>query len=288
MAINRGLGRGFDSLIPTQIIEEEFDPTAKNSAEGRIQQISPNKIVPNEDQPRTYFDEDEIQALADSIREHGVLQPLVAVPKGGQFELIAGERRLRAAKSLNLETVPVIVRTVSQQHKLELALIENIQRQDLNPLETATAYRKLYDQFNLGYEAISKRVGKNQSTVKNMVRLLNLPKSAKQALVEGVISEGHARAILAVKEELRQLELLELIIKNSWTVRRAEEYARESRDDKPKEKKSAATHETEETKRLSDNLKAPVTLQKRAKGGKLVIGYKDDMDLERIIRELAK
>jgi ParB family chromosome partitioning protein len=184
-----------------------------------------------------------------------------------------------------LDKVPALVRTLTNQHKLELSLIENLQRQDLNPLETATAYLKLHQQFNLTYEAIGRRVGgKAVSTISNVLRLLALPKEAKVALVDGKISEGHARQILAIKEPEVQTELLNLIIKNEWSVRKTEQFVIGYKEGE-KDKKTAVAKvqtETTETKALSKKLKAEVTVKNMAKGGRLVIQFKDQQDLERI------
>ncbi len=177
----RGLGRGFDSLIPTAIVEEEFDVQAETDKSGHrvsrdtVVDVSPDLVDANPHQPRKDFKQDQLDALAASIRVHGILQPLVVTKNGNRYELIAGERRLRAAVIAGLESVPVIVRSFDEQEKLELALIENIQRAELNPLELATAYRKLVDQFNVKLEDLSKRVGKDTSTISNTMRLLNLP-----------------------------------------------------------------------------------------------------------------
>ena len=284
--INRGLGRGFDTLIPSQLLDEEFDPTSQEDEQvSQLRHVKVTNIVPNSDQPRRYFDETALQELADSIKEHGILQPLVVTPKGDTFELVAGERRWRASQMAGLQKVPVLVRTLTNQHKLELALVENIQRQDLNPLETATAYLKLHQQFNLTYEEIGKRAGgKAISTIGNILRLLALPKEAKLALVEGRISEGHARQILAIKEPDVQQELLDLIIKSEWSVRKTEQFVVGYKEGK-KDKKTAVAKvqtETPETKALSKKLKADVSLKNMAKGGRLIIQFKNQKDFERI------
>jgi ParB family transcriptional regulator, chromosome partitioning protein len=293
MPNQRGLGRGFESLIPTQIVEEEFDPTAQPTTGGarvsgdRVQDIDPALIDPNPHQPRQTFDEEALQALAASIQHYGIVQPLVVTKNGDRYELIAGERRLRASKLVALSTVPVIIRTSSEQEKLELALIENLQREDLNPIETATSYRKLIDQFNLSYDEIAARVGKAATTIVNSTRLLNLPLEAKRAVVEGTITEGHARQILAVPAE-KQLELLGLIIKNGWTVRQTEAFVRDFKTAKGTVKtataKSAETNDL--TKQLTDFLGTKVTLQRTAKGGRLMIEYYSDEELERIYQAI--
>lgn len=288
----RGLGRGFDTLIPTQVLEEEFDPTSQEDEQiSQLRHLKIDDIVPDEDQPRRHFDEDALNELSNSIKEHGVLQPIVVVPKGVKFEIVAGERRWRAAQAAGLQKMPAIVRTLTDQHKLELALIENLQRQDLNPLETATAYLKLQQQFNLTLEQISQRVGgKAVSTISNVLRLLGLPKEAKQALVEGKISEGHARQILAIHEADIQQELLDLIIKNEWSVRKAEQFVIGYKEGQKDKKIAVAKVQTEtaETKALSKRLKAEVTVKNMAKGGRLVIQFKDERDLQRIAGILLK
>lgn len=282
MANNRGLGRGFDSLIPSAP-EPEFDPQPQDGSS--ISEIKPDDIDPNPHQPRTTFKQSELDALAGSIKEHGILQPLVAQKRGDRYELIAGERRLRAAKQLKLATVPVIVRSFDEQESLELALIENIQREQLNPVETAAAYQKLLNQFNLAPQDIAKRVGRDQSTIKNTIRLLKLPLEAKRALADGEISEGHARAILSAPEGSRD-DLLKSIVENDWTVRRAEEFARDSK--RSRATPTQVTSENNLTKSLGARLNTTVQLQKRARGGRILIHYNDDEDLERIVDQLDK
>lgn len=288
----RGLGRGFDTLIPTQVLEEEFDPTSHEDEQvSQLRHLRVDSVVPNEDQPRRHFDEEALDELAVSIREHGILQPLVVTPKGVKFEIVAGERRWRAAQRAGLEKVPAIVRTLTNQHKLELALIENLQRQDLNALETATAYLKLQQQFNLTLEQIGQRVGGRAiSTISNTLRLLTLPKNAKQALIEGKISEGHARQILAIHEPDVQQEFLELIIKHDWSVRKAEQFVigyKEGRKDKKTAVAKVRT-ETPETKVLGKKLKTEVTVKNMANGGRLMIQFKNEVDLQRIITTLLE
>ena len=290
----RGLGRGFDSLIPTQMVEEEFDITASVDESGQrksadlVLQVKPSLVDPNPHQPREYFDVAQLNALAVSIRVHGILQPLVVTRTGDRFELIAGERRLRAAKIAELDAVPVIVRSFDEQEKLELALIENLQRAELNPVEMATAYRKLLDQFGLTYDQIGARVGKDRSTVANTTRLLNLPLEGKRAVAEGAITEGHARVILSIIEPEKQLELLALILKNNWTVRQSEEFARGFKGSTgTKEKAEARIASTNDlTRTLGDYLGTKVTQTNTAKGGKLVIEYYSDEELERIYRAI--
>lgn len=284
--LKHGLGRGFDSLIPTQLLEEEFDPTQEQDerlSELRILNVS--DVVPNPHQPRRTFDQVALEDLAGSIREHGVMQPIVVTKVGGKFELVAGERRWRASQLAGKTEIPALVRSYDDQKKLELALIENLQREDLNPLEVATAYLKLQQQFNLKLDEIARRAGKKGiSTVSNTLRLLSLPKEAKAALVEHQISEGHARQILAIKEPEIQQELLQLIIKNEWSVRKAEQFVigyKEGEKDKQAAVAKVKT-ETPATKNLAKRLGTGVSVKHMAHGGRLVIEFKNDDDLERI------
>ncbi len=282
----RGLGRGFDTLIPTQMLEEEFDPTSQQDEQvSQLRQLKVSDVVPNPGQPRRHFDEQALQELAESIKEHGILQPIVVIAKDNKFEIVAGERRWRAAQLANLDKIPALVRTLTNQHRLEIALIENLQREDLNALETATAYLKLHEQFNLTYEEIGKRVGgKAISTISNVLRLLGLPKEAKTALIESKISEGHARQILAIHEPEVQLELLQLIIKNDWSVRKTEQYVVGYKEGKKNTQTAVAKvqSETPETKLLGKKLQADVSIKNMAKGGRLVIRFKNQEDFERI------
>lgn len=298
MPSSRGLGRGFDALIPTQI-DVEFDPTAdivktpeggdKRVAADEVLQLEVGIIEPNPHQPRQVFDEAALAELAASIKEHGVMQPVVVIESKGSYQLVAGERRLRASKLAGKKTIPAIVRSYSKQQQVELALIENIQRENLNPMETATSYRKLVDEFSMSNDDIAARVGKDTSTVSNTMRLLNLPLDAKRAVADGTISEGHGRVILSLKDNEKQLELLDLIVKNSWTVRQAEAFARDfkrktSTVDKVAAKQAAHNEVTES---ISKQLKTPVSIQRTAKGGKLLIAFSSDKELERLKKAIT-
>ena len=277
----RGLGRGFESLISA-----DFDKTLL-TPEDRIEKIDVTVLQASPYQPRHHFDDAALQELASSIKRHGVVQPLVVTPvKNGKYTLIAGERRWRAAQIAKLKTVPAVVRSSKELEQLEIALIENVQRVDLNPLEQAISIERLREQFSLTYEDIAKRLGKATSTVSNIVRLLQLPESAKQALMEGKISEGHARVILSLKGvAVRQEYLVKTIISQGWSVRQAEQFASSVKAG-IKESKQAAKqtqNETPATKSLSKKLGTPVTLKRTAKGGKLEIAFKNDDELKRII-----
>lgn len=277
-----GLGRGFESLLST-----DFDKTMLLTREDRIEKVPVSKLVASPYQPRRHFDETALKELAESLKRHGVVQPLVVTPlKDGKYTLIAGERRWRAAKIAGLETVPAILRSSEELEQLEVALIENVQRVDLSPLEQAVSIERLHEQFNLSYDDIAKRLGKAHSTVNNTVRLLKLPDPARDALIAGKISEGHARAILALKgDEVRQTYLLRTIIEQGWSVRQAERFVNSVKAG-TKDAKKTQEHvdtETPATRKLSKRLGTPVNIRRTAKGGKLEIGFRNDEQLSKII-----
>lgn len=281
----RGLGKGFDALIPT-----DFDTSILAREEERIQKLSISSITPNPNQPRKHFDEAALEELAESIKRHGLLQPVVVTPGDNEdYVIIAGERRWRAAGKAGLAHLPAIVRTAKELEQLEIALVENVQRVDLSPLEQAVSIGRLHDQFNLEYADIAKKLGKASSTVQNIVRLLGLSEEAKKALHEGKITEGHARAILAVRDPAAQAELLVLIIKNGWSVRQAERYAvaykKGMKKSETAQKRVSAT--TAETEALSKTLNTPVRIQRMARGGRLEITFKNDSDLKRLVKKIT-
>jgi ParB family chromosome partitioning protein len=281
----KGLGRGFESLLPS-----DFDKNILLSSEDRVEKLPIAKLQPNPHQPRKHFDKDALNELAASIKQHGIIQPLVVTPeKDGKYTLIAGERRWQASKLAKLDSVPAIIRDRKELEQLELALIENVQRVDLRPLEQAVSIERLHEQFSLSYDDIAKRLGKASSTVNNSVRLLQLPEVARNALNTGKISEGHARAILALKGDAkRQAYLLEAIQSQAWSVRQAERFVASVKAGTKDVKKTHehVSTETPATKALSRKLKAPVNVRRTAKGGKLEITFADDQDLDRIIKSL--
>lgn len=279
------LGRGFDSLIP-----QNFDNSILVADDEKITKIAVESLEANPEQPRLVFDEKELEGLASSIKEHGILQPLVVTPHNDTYYIIAGERRWRAAKKAGLKTVPAVIRSTEQLQRLELALVENVQRVNLSPLEQAASIEYLRTQFSLDYAAIGKRLGKAATTVQNTARLMQLPEEAKQALRDKKITEGHARSILGLKEVSAQQQLLNLIIKNGWSVRQTERYVtaqREGATSITKAKARVATS-TPQTKQLSKALAAPVSLRRTAKGGKLEIAFKDESELKRLMALLSK
>ncbi len=281
-----GLGRGFDSLIPKSV-----DAALLFDDQDRIQKVPVTDIVPNPQQPRTTFDEQALAGLSESIKQYGIIQPLVLTPHGaGKFAIVAGERRWRAAQLAGLAKVPAVVRTTKELERLELAIVENVQRVDLSPLEQAVSIERLHQQFSLTYEAIAKRLGKASSTVNNIVRLLQLPEPARKALEAQEIFEGHARTILSLKDMPgKQAELLANIKRHGWSVRQAEQFVtslREGFKDEGATRQRMST-ETPATKQLSKKIGgAPVHIRRTAKGGKLEISFKSDEELEVILGSL--
>lgn len=288
----RGLGRGFDSLIPTELLDESFDPTANQDEQvSELRNIKLTEIIADPNQPRRYFDEASLQEMTASVREHGILQPIVVTPKNGGYQIVAGERRFRAARQAGLDKIPALVRTLSDQHKLELSLIENLQRRDLNVLETATAYLKLRDQFNLTLDQIGQRVGgKSISAISNTLRLLRLPESVRQALAEGRLREGQARPLVNLDPDLIE-EILPLILKDEWSARRIEQFIVQvkhaERSPIETKRKITLTPYEDDTKRLGTRLKTDVNVKTNAKGaGQIIIRFKNDDDFQRIKKML--
>lgn len=278
----RGLGRGFDALI-----SQDFDKSILATPGERVEQIPVDALTASPHQPRQHFDDKALEELAASIKRHGVVQPLVVTPvKDGKYTLVAGERRWRASRLAGLKSVPAVVRDRKDLEQLEVALIENVQRVDLNPLEQAVSIEKLHQQFSIPYDEIAKRLGKAISTVNNTVRLLGLPPDARIALAAGKISEGHARSILALKDDAaRQAYLLKIIISDGWSVRQAERFVASVKAGIKHTKVAHKRSETETpaTKKLSKKLGTPVQIRRTAHGGKLEISFNSDEELDRLM-----
>ncbi len=287
------LGRGFDSLIPSDLLDESFDPTAgQDQKVSDLRNVAIDQIHADPDQPRQQFDQEALDELAASIREHGVIQPIILTPlPAGGYRIVAGERRWRASKLAGLTKIPALVRTLGDQHKLELSLIENLQRQQLNIMETATGYLKLRDQFNLTIDEIGTRVGgKSSSAISNTMRLLRLPKPIKEALSKGLLTEGQARPLVNLDEEFA-LELLPKILKENWSARRIESVVSAyKKDDTTREtvvaaqpplyKKAATT--------LNKRFDAKVAIKTSKRGsGTISIAFRNEEDFKRIQKLLA-
>ena len=295
MSVNskKGLGRGFDSLIPTDLFDESFDPTSDQDHQiSKLIDLPISQIHPDPNQPRRHFDEHALNDLADSIREFGVLQPIVVVKSSpNSYTIVAGERRYRASQIASLTTIPAIVRTLSDQNKLEISLIENVKRHDLNPIEIATAYLKLREQFNLSLEQISQRVGgKSVSVISNHLRLLKLPAVAKEALATGQLSEGQARTLISADPSVIE-KILPTIIAEQWSAREIEQFMVTVRNKKPTQKSpttKATPYETE-TRRLESLLGSKVQIRTSTRGsGQIVIKFKDKKDFQRQLKTLLK
>ena len=269
------------------------DPQAKfRTRDGEpLLEVELEKIVPNEYQPRRIFNEEKLQELASSIKEHGIIQPLVVVEReGGKYEIVVGERRFRAAKMAGLPKVPVFVnQTITPETKLEFALIENIQRADLNPMEEAKAYERLRDEFSLTVGQIAKKVGKDNSTVSNLLRLLNLPVHIQRALVEGKISEGQARPLLSLRDHEEMLQLYEIVLREQMKVRDIENKVREIRSRKIKVQEMFTPDPFLESLKnlLRNKLGTRVDVAKGAKGGKITIEFFSDEELQDIIGKIT-
>ena len=275
----RGLGRGLATLIP------EAPPGSEDT---KIRMVPIEQIRPNPSQPREVFDEAALQSLTASIREHGVLLPLLVRREDGRYVLIAGERRLRASGRAGLAQVPVMVRDVTPQEQLELALVENLQRSDLDPIEAAQGYRRLITDFGLTQAQVADRVGKERPTIANALRLLKLPRLALEALRGGHISSGHARALLPLEEPELQAQALDRVTHEGLSVRATERLVNSLLRPKPSPGSQLPTFERT-TSRLKKALSAAVQIRPRRKGGgKIVIEYGDDETLERLVQQLSR
>ncbi|PKL31710.1 chromosome partitioning protein ParB [Candidatus Saccharibacteria bacterium HGW-Saccharibacteria-1] len=285
----RGLGRGFESLIPTELLDESFDPTASQDQQvSELRQIKLNQIVVDADQPRKQFDQEGLEDLAASISEHGVVQPIIVIPYQDGYQIVAGERRYRASKIAGLDKIPALVRTLTDQHKLEISLIENLQRRDLNAMETATAYLKLRDQFNLTLEEIGKRVGnRSVSAVSNKLRLLKLSNAIKEQLVAGNITEGQARPLIGLDDETVK-NVLPQIIGENWNSRKIEQFVvnlKKNRSDSSLTAMQKIKQQPydKQLKHIQDRLKTEVKIQTNSKGaGRITIKFKNEKEFERL------
>ena len=270
------LGKGLGALIPEDIDVKE---------EAKKNLININLIKSNDEQPRKTFDDEKIAELAQSIKEHGIIQPIILSKKDDYYVIVAGERRWRAAKLLGLKEVPALVMDLSEKSILEVSLIENIQRQDLNPIEEAIAYKKLLTDFNLTQEELSKRIGKSRVSISNTIRLTNLCDTVKQYLIDEVISEGHGRALLAVTDEKLQCELAQKVIDESLSVRELERLIKNINAGKKERerKRELDPYYKDITERLQDYLGTKVNISNKNNKGKIEIEYYSNEDLQRIL-----
>jgi len=278
----RVLGRGLNALIP-----EKSSPGQSQILESKVRQavanISIDRIKANKYQPREGFSQEALKELAASIKEKGFIQPILVRTRQGDYELVAGERRFRAAQMLNLKEVPVIIKDVSDLDSLELSIIENVQREDLNPIDQAKAYKRLLDEFNMTQEGVSDTIGKDRTTVANILRLLKLPKKIQEYVSRGTISMGHARAILGLNAESQQMRLCTKVIKNELSVRDTERYAKKISTPSKKKSIEKDPNLISIEEQLRDLFGTKVRILKGKRGGRLEIEFYSDSDLERIL-----
>ena len=296
-AAKKGLGKGLGALLGGDLTEEtkKEEPQEKIVVETKIVEVPKevylkiSMIEPNQEQPRKEFNQEQLEELAESIRNYGVLQPIMVQKKGDLYEIIAGERRWRAAKMAGLKEVPVIIRDFDRQKKMEISLIENVQRSDLNPIEEAMAYRQLIEEFGLKQEEIAERVSKNRATIANSLRLLKLDPRVQELLTQGVISNGHARALLAIEDLDQQYGAAELIVKNGLSVREVEKLVKSllkpAKEKEPKKEErdlSFIFQDLEE--RMKSIMGTKVMIHRKDKSkGRIEIEYYSEAELERIV-----
>ncbi len=290
----RALGRGLDAILSSPDTDITSQDISGNYVAGAIAEIRIDQIEANPFQPRTDFDEMMLRELTESIKAQGVIQP-VTVRKMGrdQYQLIAGERRLKASSLAGLDRIPAFIRVANDEQMLEMALIENIHRQDLNAIEVAISYKRLMEECQLTQEKLSEKVGKNRSTITNFLRLLKLPPAIQIALRDASITMGHARALISIEEEEKQLQILKQIIADGLSVRQVEALVRQTNQPKAKKKPSGTSEIPEKYKtipsRLSQSLGTKVRLKRNQKGeGNIVITFKDDHELDQIISYFEK
>lgn len=285
-----GLGKGLNALIPEDTILSTLDTKVEKNEDikekGSIL-IDINLIKSNEDQPRKSFDDEKILELAESIKSNGIIQPLVLKKVDDEYIIVAGERRWRAAKSIGLKEVPAIVMNLTEKQILEISLIENIQREDLNSIEEALAYKRLINEFDLTQEELSKRIGRSRVTITNTLRLLNLSEDVQQYIIEGVISEGHGRALLGITDSKVQCELAQNVIDDKLSVRELELLIRKLKTS-PTRSKSKASNETnpyykDVTYKLENHFGTKVNITNKNNKGKIEIEYYSEEDLQRIL-----
>lgn len=295
MAVKRnGLGKGLDSLIPNKAVKPATDENknvkkeenaVKTPENGEIM-VKINEVEPNRDQPRKDFDEDALMELADSIKQFGILQPLIVQKKKNYYEIIAGERRWRAAKLAGLKEVPIIVKNYTNQEIVEISLIENIQRENLNPIEEAMAFKRLLEEFNLKQDEVAERVSKSRTAVTNSMRLLKLSERVQQMIVDDMISTGHARALLAIDDEEQQYMLANKIFDEKLSVRETEKLVKALKNPKKEVKKEKQEHTfvyTNLEEQMKNIIGTKVSVSPKANGkGKIEIEYYSEEELERI------
>ena len=298
MALKRGVGKGLDSLIPTNVMMESevkhaTVSTASSAEEGKdgTLMVKLSKVEPNREQPRKNFDEDSLQELAESLKQFGMLQPILVQNRGDYYEIIAGERRWRAAKIAGLKEVPVIVRELTDQEIVEISLIENIQREDLNPIEEAQAYKRLLTEFHLKQDEVAERVSKSRTAVTNSMRLLKLCDEVQKMVVDDMISTGHARALISIEDPEEQYLIAQKIFDEKLSVREVEKLVKDlHKPPKPpkEENKTLQAIYQEISERLKQSLSTKVSVSAKQNGaGKIEIEFYNHEDLERLLERIT-
>lgn len=276
-----GLGKGLGALIPEEAVNEEKKHKSYETL------ISINDIKPNKDQPRKYFDNEKIMELAESIKQHGLIQPLVVKQVGEFYSIIAGERRWRAAKLAGVKELPTIIMDLSDEKLLEISLIENIQREDLNPIEEGKAYQRLLVDFKLTQEELSMKIGKSRTAISNTIRLLNLDERVQNYIIEGILTEGHGRSILGLQDNKMQNEVAQLIIDENLSVRETEKYIKElntiKEEKKTKEVQELNPYYKDVQNKLENYFGTKVNINSKRNKGKIEIEYYSEDDLQRIL-----
>ena len=289
----RGLGKGLDSLIPSNVMETTKSPapSKEKNEEGAVV-VKLSMVEPNREQPRKNFDEDSLQELADSIRQFGLLQPILVQDKKSYYEIIAGERRWRAAKLAGLKEVPVIIRNLTDQEVVEISLSENIQREDLNPIEEAQAYKRLLEEFHLKQDEVAERVSKSRTAVTNSMRLLKLCEPVQKMVVDGMISTGHARALLAIEDPEQQYLIAQKVFDEKLSVREVEKLVKNlNKPPKPARQENTTLNVIYQdiSERLKQSLGTKVSIQAKENGaGKIEIEFYNHEDLDRLLEQMTR
>lgn len=289
-----GLGKGLDSLISNKVNTQQLNTGVNTEAEKADKMVKISKVEPNREQPRKQFDEESLNELAESIKQYGIIQPIVVCDKTSYYEIVAGERRWRAAKIAGLKEVPVIIREFTEEELVEIALIENIQREDLNPIEEAQAYKKMMDMFHVKQEDVAKKVSKSRAAVANSMRLLKLCEEVQQMIIDGTLSSGHARCLITIEDPEKQKQIAEQIIEQHLSVRETERLLKKLQKEQPEEKKTKEVDEQLQiiyanlAEQMKQILGTKVEIrQKTMEKGKIEIEYYSQEELSRLI-ELLK
>ena len=293
--VKRGLGKGLDSIIPAKVSSSKEIKIEEKHIEGQVEKVNITRVEPNRNQPRKTFDEDKLLELADSIKQFGIINPLIVKDRGDHFEIVGGERRWRAAKKAGLKEVPVIIKDLSEQEIAEVALIDNIQREDINPIEEALAYKKLIDEFGYTQDVVADKVSKSRVTITNSLRLLKLCEKVRQMVIDGQLSTGHARALIPVEDANEQYELAQKVFDEKLSVRETEKLVKNLGKTTPKKKTQAKNQASIDavygslSEKCKQALGTKVDISSKGDGvGLIQIEFYNNDDLEKIIDRICK